>query len=243
MMRYPRLRKKLGSHVQRQLPSTDAFGARRSAFVLCVGLLVLTGCARAPLQIAPSDREMASSTQFVSVRSPRAWVNLPTALMVTQRALRDSEEQRIGLPNSTTVAGDNLVILRAHSPRGADHGRLVFTDFMRRIGSPPTPFERLASGEMRTGEDSLGHYLWAEQRTGSGTICILGMRRLTEMDRQIPNKYAVLDVMVRNCVDGPVDQALLPITDAYIGFGYGVSNGVPDGKSRMMSALAGPTPR
>jgi hypothetical protein len=35
----------------------------------------------------------------------------------------------------------------------------------------------------------------------------------------------------------------LPITDGYAGSGYGVSNGIPDGKSRLLSPLAGPTPR
>jgi hypothetical protein len=216
--------------------------AKHANIALFLVFMGLSACSGLP-QPAPTLVQTEQFSQYRTVPSNRAWVSMPTALIVTQRGLRDSMEQRIGLPNKTTVKGDNFALLRARAPEGSDQGRLAFHEFLRRIGTLPHPFTDLVSGDMRAGEDSIGAYLWAEKRTGSGTICVLAMRRMTYAMRQLPGDYSVLDVLVRNCVDGPLEEALLPITDGYAGSGYGVSNGIPDGKSRLLSPLAGPTPR
>jgi hypothetical protein len=218
-------------------------GLKRMFMVFPIVFIGFSGCISAPPQIAPTLLQTEQFSQYRTIPSSRAWVNMPNALIVTQRGLRDSMEQRIGLPNSTTVKGDNFALLRARAPNGSDRGRLAFHEFSRRIGTLPHPFDDMVSGDIRAGEDSVGAYLWAEKRTGSGTICVLALRRMTYSMRQLPGDYSVLDIMVRNCVDGPVEEALLPITAGYAGYAYGVSNGVADGKSRMLSALAGPTPR
>jgi hypothetical protein len=216
---------------------------RRRSVAVGLGLLALSACGSPPPKLAPTLVQTEQFSQYRTIPSNRAWVNMPTALLVTERGLRDSMEQRIGLPNATTAQGDNFAILRARRPQGSDRGRLAYHEFLRRVGALPPPFTDTVSGDMKAGEDAIGTYLWAEKRTGSGTICVLAMRRMTYSMRQLPSDYSVLDVMVRNCVDGPLEEALLPITGAYAGFGYGVSNGIPDGKSRMLSSLAGPTPR
>ena len=204
---------------------------------------MLAGCNVTPPRLAPTLVTTEQTVQFTAVPLQRAWINIPTALVIIQRGLAGSMEQRIGLPNTSTVQGDNMVLLRARRPDRDRSGRLAFAEFLDRAGGAPAPFATLESGDLLTGEDSLGPYFWAEKRSGNDTICVLALRRLTSGTRQLPRDYNVLDVMMRNCVTGPLDLALAPITATHLGFAYGVSDAATSGKSRMLSPLAGPTPR
>lgn len=206
-------------------------------------VLVLAGCNMAPYQMPLPLVTTEQTEPFTAVPLNRAWVNLPSAVVVIERGLRDSKEQRIGLPNTSTVPGDNSVLLRARKPEGSDAGRFNFPEFMARVGTVPPPFGKVVAGDLRTGEDAMGPYFWAEDRKPDGTICVLALRRMTTGMRQLPRNYTVLDVMMRNCVSAPLDVALRPITAPHIGFAYGVAAPTPGGASRMLSPLAGPTPR
>lgn len=204
--------------------------------------MALAGCVFAPPRLAPTLATSEATAQFTTVPANRAWINIPSALLVIQRSLAGSMEQRISLPNTSTVQGDNSVLLRARSPDGAGAGRLAFGEVLTRAGGAPSPFATLKSGELMMGEDGLGPYFWAEKRSGNNTICVLALRRVTSGMRQLPRNYSVLDIMMRNCVNGPLDAALAPIMSTHIGFAYGVSDDATSGKSRMLSPLAGPTP-
>jgi hypothetical protein len=216
---------------------------RRPHALALLCLTALAGCGFPYLTVPPTLAKTEETTQFVRVPSRAAWVNAPTAMVVTERGLVDSREQRIGLPNTTTVTGDNVLILRARKPGVNETGRLVFGEFMKRVGDAPAPFAGLEPGELRSAEDGLGTYLWAEKRMVSGAVCVLALRRMTNGTRQLPGNYQVVDAMLRNCVDGSVEEALRPMTTSYIGYRQGDTGGAPQGASRMLSPLAAPTPR
>ncbi|WP_349039251.1 hypothetical protein [Pseudotabrizicola sp. 4114] len=196
-----------------------------------------------PPQLPPMLGEVEETTQFVTVPLGQAWVNAPGAVIVTERGLVNSLEQRIGLVNRTAVRGDNMLTLRARVVQGQQEGRFRFDEFLRRIGGLPDPFSTLKSGDLLTGEDELGPYFWAENRVGGNTICVLGLRRLGTGMRQMPGDTNVMDVMLRNCVAGDAEQALEPIMAASIGYISGVATTQDSRGIEMLSPLAGPTPQ
>jgi hypothetical protein len=195
-----------------------------------------------PTTLPPSLVETEENSQFSILPLNRMWVQVPGALVATQRGLVNSMEQRIGLANQTTSPGDNYVQLRARFRQGHEIGRFRYDEFLRRIGGLPEPFSDMKPGDLLTGEDDLGVYFWAEQTDG-GTNCVLAIRRLDSGMRQMPGDTNVLDVLLRNCVNGTVEQALKPIMASSIGNYPGAGASLPEGSSRMLSPLAGPTPR
>ena len=215
----------------------------RLAGLIGLSALVLAGCNSEPLRLPTPLVKTEESNQFRSVPLNAAWVNLPSAMVVIERGLRDSMEQRISLPNTTTVLGDNSVLLRARRPAGSDVGRFNYSEFMKRVGTVPAPFGAMTAGDLMSDEDEIGPYFWAEDRIGGSTICVLALRRMTSGMRQLPQNYTVLDMMMRNCVDGTLEDALAPILASHVGFSYGVAGATGSGESRMLSPLAGPTPR
>ncbi|MDO9526667.1 MAG: hypothetical protein Q7J57_14200 [Gemmobacter sp.] len=206
---------------------------------LVAGLVLLTACELAPIDLPVTLVQAEETTQFIAVPLHQAWVAAPGAIFVSERDLVNSVEQRIGLANHTLAAGDNLLTLRART-RG---GRLVYDEFLRRVGGLPEPFTSLTPGDLLTGEDALGPYLWAEERRGESTICVLAFRRLDSGARQMPGRSTVMDVMLRNCVNGDVEQALGPIMAASVGNHPVYSKTPAKGAVRMLSPLAGPTPQ
>ncbi|MDB5666439.1 hypothetical protein [Cypionkella sp.] len=206
------------------------------------GFMALLGCNLAPAQLPPFLSDVEDTTAFIAVPTGQAWINAPAAIVVTERGLTNSREQRIGLVNQTAVRGDNMMTLRARVVDGQMQGRFRYEEFLRRIGGLPAPFTAMKSGDLLTGEDALGMYLWAENRIGSNTICVLGLRRLDTGMRQMPGDTNVLDVMMRNCVNGDVDAALEPMMASSIGNAAGAAAASAEGSIQMLSPLAGPTP-
>ena len=215
--------------------------ARRLAVLLAA--LALAACNVVPPQLSPMLDEVEETTAFATVPLSRAWVNVPEALLVTERGLVNSREQRIGLANRTTVSGDNVMTLRARVAQGQQEGRFRYEEFLRRIGGLPEPFTTLQAGDLLTGEDELGTYFWGESRLGANTVCVLGLRRLGTGFRQMPGNTNVMDVMLRNCVNGDAEQALAPLWASSIGYVSGVGAAETRGRIEMLSPLAGPTPR
>lgn len=206
-------------------------------------MVALAGCNLAMPQLPPGLEEAEQTSQFVTVPRGKAWLHVPSAVVVTERGLVNSMEQRIGLANRTAVAGDNMITLRARVVPGQTQGRFRYEEFLRRVGGLPQPFAALKSGDLLTGEDELGTYLWAERRMGPDTLCVLGLRRLDSGMQQMPGETNVLDMMMRNCVNGDAERALAPMMAVNIGNMAGAGDGPNTKGIKMLSPLAGPTPR
>ena len=170
------------------------------------GLYRLLGSQRAPgLEI----REQ--TVEYALVPATRAMVSAPSALLIFERDLGGAVEQRIILPNETAVTGDNVIHIRAQTSATADLNRFSFAEVEARFGGLPAPFERLTERGLSSGSDTLGNYVYARENIGSGTTCVLVMRRLGLGARPLPRGTQALDVMMRNCVNGSVEQALAPV--------------------------------
>lgn len=203
---------------------------------------MLAACNLVAPTLPPTLAESEETTQFVTVPTRQAWVQAPGALLVTQRTLVNSLEQRIGLVNRTGAPGDNVIVLRARYVTGQQQGRFQLDEFRRRLDGLPAPFATLTPGDLFTETDDLGPFFWAERRVGSGTVCVLGLRRLDSTTRQMPGNTNVMDVMMRNCVNGEADQALAPILSGNIA-GWGRAGGASGAEGiTLLSPLSGPTP-
>jgi hypothetical protein len=203
---------------------------RGSAFGILLGglaaLALLAGCSQDSGDAAasgiyrffnsernPGMETLENTVEYAVVQPSRAMVNAPDALLVFERNLDGAIEQRIILPNATAVRGDNLVHIRAQTGRSAELGRFDFDEMQARFGGLPAPFERLEDSSLSTGSDSLGSYVYASETVGSNTLCVLMMRRMGAGARPLPRGTQALDVMMRNCVNGTLEQALAPMSD------------------------------
>lgn len=163
-----------------------------------------------------SDRnprlEVAEQTaEFAIVPPARAMVNFPDALLVLERNLGDAVEQRIILPNPTAIQGDNAVHIRAQTARSARLSEFSLREMTLRFGGVPVPFREINERALRSGQDELGSFVYMQENVGVGTSCVLVIRRLTVGARPLPRGTSALDVMMRNCVNGTVEQALAPL--------------------------------
>jgi hypothetical protein len=68
-----------------------------------------------------------------------------------------------------------------------------------------------------SGTDSLGSYVYARETIGTNTLCVLVMRRLGVGARPLPRGTQALDVVMRNCVNGTLEQALAPMSGQSLG--------------------------
>jgi len=199
---------------------------------------LLAGCSPDPAHFSLTRSQIAERTPFVPVATSQAWVNAGDIRSVLQRDLGAETEQKIGLANRTSVAGDNVILLRTRAGR-ANLGRLRFEDLVARFGGLPHPFTDLGSGDLLQASDEIGNYFWAGQTIGESTSCILGIRRVDGGMRQLPGGAGIMDIIVRNCVNGTQQEALAPLLANSIGI-TPLAVGT-DGTSRMLSPLAAPS--
>lgn len=221
-------------------PGQSCSGPLLRAFTM-MGLawVVLAGCTLNPEELVLTRAEVEERTLFHPVPVSQAWVNAPGIRSAMQRDMRGSSEQQLNLVNQTVVQGDNLLVLRT---RGTFEGqaRFRFEEFVTRLGGAlPYPFETLAPGDLTQSADELGDYFWAQERMGEGVVCIVGLRRLDSSMRQMPLGAAALDVMMRNCVNGTAEAAMVPLLASSLSVVPMAADG--QGESRMLSPLAGPT--
>ncbi len=210
------------------------------AFLLC--LLALGGCVGIPFPGGPGVEELQASTQFSTGPLDGAWVAPQGGLVAIDRKLGTESEQVVGLVNNTTLPGDNFLRIRARGTGGTNPGRFQLDDFIKRFGGVPAPFAELSDSDLRSGADSLGPFFWLEYQAGSQTNCVLAIRRIDASRRILPPGTTVLEVMLRNCVQGSVEEALNPIRDSQIGVGAVPGGGPVTGGTRMLSPLAAPLP-
>jgi hypothetical protein len=138
-------------------------------------------------------------------------------LVVFERNLGGAVEQRIVLPNPTTVRGDNQLHIRAQTADSARLGEFDFNEILARFGGLPAPFERINESPLNSGTDSLGSYIYARENVGTSTLCVLVMRRIGVGARPLPRGTQALDVVMRNCVNGTLEEALAPMSERTLG--------------------------
>uniref|UniRef100_A4WR48 Lipoprotein n=1 Tax=Cereibacter sphaeroides (strain ATCC 17025 / ATH 2.4.3) TaxID=349102 RepID=A4WR48_CERS5 len=214
----------------------------RPAFLLGAALLAIAGCQETSIPGRPALSIREETAQFLSVPDSRRWVAVPGALLVQERDLGGDVEQRIALPNATTLEGDNMMLLRARVAAGPVLPRLQLASFADAEGRLPAPFGRASESALNTREDALGSVVYAERRIGVDTVCVLAMRRMPPTARPLPPQTEALDVMMRNCARGGPDEALRPIDAASLGFASPVPEAATaTGSRRNLSPLAAPT--
>lgn len=180
--------------------------------------------------------ETQSKSSYARGNLNRIWAEPPGALIMLQRGASGDYEQLVGLENRTTLKGDNFLWLNANSGsagqvnKGVDLKRLI-----ARFGPVPSPFSKIDSNSISTGNDGLGAYFWQEYSAGPKTTCVFAMRRLGTGARSVPSGTRVLDLVLRNCVNGSVTDALAPILGSDSAYGTTTS-------ASNISRLAGPRP-
>jgi len=184
----------------------------------------------------PSLQMLENTVEFAVVPAARALVQAPAALLVLERNLDGVLEQRIVLPNATATPGDNILHMRAQTQASARAHEFSFDEVRTRFGGIPAPFQNADPGGLLSGSDSLGSFVYARRDLGTDTVCVLVMRRIGSQARPLPRGTSSLDLVMRNCVIGTVEQALAPMNDRALAVA-----GVAEGAARTLSPFAAPT--
>ncbi|MBR3372038.1 MAG: hypothetical protein IKG52_15550 [Rhodobacteraceae bacterium] len=165
-----------------------------------------------------SPTELAEAvTEFRVVPTSRALINVPNALIVLERDLDGALEQRITLPNSTSLQGENTIILRAQTALTASRSRLVLEDVLRQFGGAPAPFGAVTDSGLTAVSDQYGDITYTSRAPGGDVTCVLAFRRSQIGARALPRGASALDIMLRNCISGPTERALAPIGQGAFG--------------------------
>ncbi len=181
---------------------------------------VLTACQMGIPSQSSSPTELAEAlTEYRVVPSSRAFINIPQALVVLERDLGSATEQRVTLPNSTSLSGENVILLRAQTTRSASASRLVLNDVLAQFGGTPSPFTTVSDSALTARSDQFGDITYTVLRPGGDITCVLAFRRAQMGGRALPRGSSALDMMMRNCVSGGLDQALQPLGDSAFGLG------------------------
>lgn len=205
-----------------------------------LALLGLAACTTAPGLFAVGTDVMRHVTQYSLGRLDRLWAAPPAPLVMIQRQIGSESQQLIALENTTTLEGDNFLLLIARLPDGRNAGRFILKDFIARVGGAPYPFRTVSESSLRSAEDSAGSYFWLQYNAGAQTSCVLAFRRLEGSARVLPSGTNVMEALLRNCVVGTVEEALLPILGTQISVGTVATATSRTGDSRMLSPLAAP---
>jgi hypothetical protein len=184
----------------------------------------------------PGMEVLQNTTELSVVPTSRALVHAPEALLLLERNLGGALDQRVVLPNRTSVPGDNLMLIRAQTSDSARPTEFNFEEIAARFGGMPVPFQRIEPGGLLTGSDAMGSYVYARENLGVDTICVLVLRRIGANARPLPRNVHALDVILRNCVVGTVDQALAPMSDRALAIAA-----APQGTAYTLSPFAAPT--
>lgn len=196
-------------------------GVKRAPLVaLVAGLAFLSACGLRLPGDTDSPTELAeATTEFRVVPATRAFISVPQALLVMERDLGAAVEQRITLPNQTTLEGENMIIMRAQQAGYARGTRFVLSEQISQFGGAPSPFAGVSDGALTATSDSFGDITYTTIRPGGDVTCVLAFRRTQTASRALPRGSRALDIMLRNCVSGSVEQALSPIGASAFGLG------------------------
>ncbi|MCC5964868.1 MAG: hypothetical protein JJU24_01915 [Natronohydrobacter sp.] len=180
-----------------------------AGLALAVGL---SACQMSSQGGQTSRTELAEAlSEYRIVPTGRAFVSVPNALLVMERDLGVALEQRITLPNATTLAGENTIQLRAQTSRSSSATRLQLTEILAQFGGVPSPFRALDESSLSSSTDQYGDVTYTVTRPGGDVTCVLAFRRSQIGARALPRGSSALDLMMRNCVTGSVQDALAPL--------------------------------
>ncbi len=187
--------------------------ARFWCFTGIAGLgLGLSGCQMFVPDANSSPTELSEAlTEYNVVPAARAFVNVPDALLVLERDLGIATEQRITLPNPTSLSGENILMIRAQTQRASSPSNLILQQVLAQFGGPPAPFANVTDTSLSTLSDQVGAITYTTLRPGGDIICVLALRRSRIGARSLPRGTSSLDFMLRNCVSGSLEAALEPI--------------------------------
>ena len=205
-------------------------------------IMALAACTASPFVQTLSLDKLQMSRQFIVQSLDQSWTEPQDAIINITRNLGTESEQIMGLVNDTTINGDNFLWLRARVPDGRNPGRFGLQSFLSRTEGVPVPFSGISDTNLRQGADSLGTYFYLEWRSGSSTNCVLAFRRISGATQVLPSGTNVLEVMLRNCVQGSIAEALAPIEDLRIGPSATTETRHKVSGYRMLSPLAAPPP-
>ncbi|WP_099826997.1 hypothetical protein [Oceaniglobus indicus] len=191
--------------------------------------LTVTACNVVPAGL-PFGGATKSDATYSRGRMNQMWVNPPGALVMLQRDASGGGEQIIGLANETAMKGDNFLWV---SPQKGRRGGLSLDGLVERVGGIPEPFRTVDNSNLRSGQDSQGDFFWQEYRSGAQTNCVLAFRNVDRGGRSY-------DMFLRNCVDGSIDDALVPIRDGQVAYSSRSAGGTAAGGNRNLSPLAAP---
>ncbi|SUZ33072.1 hypothetical protein ROE7235_02840 [Roseibaca ekhonensis] len=191
-----------------------------TAAFLFLGLAALSACGIRLPGNTDSPTELAEAvTEFRVVPTTRAFISVPSALLVMERDLGGAVEQRITLPNETSLAGENTIMLRAQQAGYARGTRFVLSEQLSQFGGAPSPFSGVAEGALTATSDTMGDITYTTISPGGDVVCVLAFRRTQTASRALPRGSRALDIMLRNCVSGSVQKALAPIGASAFGLG------------------------
>ncbi len=215
--------------------------ARKSLKKLSFCMLFgLAACTAAPSIWNIGADALKSATQYSLGRLDQLWATPSSALIMVDRRVAGAYEQMIGLENSTTLEGDNMLLLIARVPDGLATGRFTLDRLLDRVGGPPSPFRSVDDRSLRSATDGAGTYFWLQYSAGTQTNCVLAFRRMEGGARVLPRDTNAMEALLRNCVIGTVEEALAPIQDPQISLGAIANTTVRNGGNRMLSPLAAP---
>ena len=150
-------------------------GRRRLARTFpSIALLRRAACSTFPKTWSEFD-DTLDRAPYVQQDLSQAWVGYPGTQLVLERRYRNVSEQRILLPNTTTLPGDNFVFMMTQGSNLTSLGRFQPLIIRRRNGEPPLPFTSFRDLTITTEEDVLGTLHWARWTNGT---CGLAFRRL-----------------------------------------------------------------
>jgi hypothetical protein len=212
----------------------------RSALALTLGL---AACTTVPFLGDLGLVETKVTTEHTRGNLDRVWAEPPGAMIMLQRNGTNDYEQLVGLENRTTLKGDNFLWLNANDGIGGQVSKgLDLKRLIARFGDVPAPFSRVDNNSLASSSDGLGTYFWQEYRAGPNTVCVFAMRRLGTGARAMPAGTRVLDLVLRNCVNGTASDALAPILDNRVSGNNLYDTTFPATQTRTLSRLAGPRP-
>ncbi|MCD1619868.1 hypothetical protein K7H20_17565 [Salipiger manganoxidans] len=151
----------------------------------CLVLLAGAACSTFPKTWSEFD-DTLDRAPYVQQDLSQAWVGYPGAQLVLERRYRNVSEQRILLPNTTTLPGDNFVFMMTQGSNLTSLGRFQPLTIWRRNGEPPLPFTSFRDLTITTEEDVLGTLHWARWTNGTDLTCVLAFRRLDASSRVVP---------------------------------------------------------
>lgn len=205
---------------QRFSPVTALRAIPHKTAGLLVLVLGLAACGADGLGGGSSRTELAEAlSEYRVVPTGRAYVAVPNAILVMERDLGVAIEQRVTLPNATSLAGENIILLRAQTSRSTNPGSLQLTEVLGQFGGPPAPFTSLNDSTLSSSTDQYGDMTYSVLRPGGDITCVLAFRRSRIGARALPRGSTSLDMMMRNCVSGSVQDALAPLGPSAFGLG------------------------